>query len=274
VLRADDEAEATGAVTKVREILAEAGAAADDPILIEEYVPGWELSIDGLLTDGALAVTAIFDKPDTPEGPTFEETMLITPSRLPETMQGTAIRLAERAAVALGLRHGPIHAELRIDDRNGERKPVMLELAARSIGGLCSRSLRFLGGLSLEATILLNSLGSRIAPRYGAGAAGVLMLPVEQAGVLHRVDGCAEAMAVPRITGLSITIPLGTAVRPLPWGDRYLGFIFAKGSDVDEVQEALRNARRQIRAVIATGERSAAASPKARRQREVAGRRR
>jgi biotin carboxylase len=274
VLRADDEAEATGAVTEVRGILAEAGAAAHDPILIEEYVPGWELSIDGLLTDGALAVTAIFDKPDTPEGPTFEETMLITPSRLPETILDTAIRLAERAAVALGLRYGPIHAELRIDDRNGERKPVMLELAARSIGGLCSRSLRFLGGLSLEATILLNSLGSRIAPRQRAGAAGVLMLPVEQAGVLHRVDGCAEAMAEPRITGLSITIPLGTAVRPLPWGDRYLGFIFAEGSDVDEVQEALRNARRQIRAVIATGEHSAAASPKARGQREVAGRRR
>src|SRR6201999_1099283 len=172
---------------------------------------------------------AVFDKPDTPDGPTFEETLLVTPSRLSAPTLAAAIALAERAAQALGLRHGPIHAELRIDPRTGEAKPVMLELAARSIGGLCSRSLRFLGGVSLEMMILLNALGAEVNPSSPPGAAGVLMLPVERSGLLERVDGQADALAVPGITGLSITIPIAERVRPLPWGDRYLGFIFAEG---------------------------------------------
>ena len=233
----------------IREILAEIGRPGE-PIVIEEFVPGWELSIDGLLTEGALAVTAIFDKPDMPDGPTFEETMLVTPSRLAAPLLARACRLAEQAATALGLRYGPIHAELRIDARDGGERLAMLELAARSIGGLCSRSLRFAEGVSLETLILENSLGGQHSPPGMAGAAGVLMLPVERAGVLQRIDGQTDALAVPGITGLSITIPLGQAVRPLPWGDRYLGFLFAAGREIGEVEEALRGAYRKLRAVI------------------------
>jgi biotin carboxylase len=249
VMRADDEAGLSAAVSEVRAILAEAGGAGE-PILVEEYVPGWELSIDGLLTDGALTVTAIFDKPDTPDGPTFEETLLVTPSRLPAPTLASATALAEQAARALGLTHGPIHAELRIDQRSGAARPVMLELAARSIGGLCSRSLRFLGGTSLEMLILLNALGGVVDLGRPVGASGVLMLPVERGGVLQSVEGQAEARAVAGITGLSITIPLGQAVRPLPWGDRYLGFIFAEGGDAAEVEFALHHARDRLRPVI------------------------
>jgi biotin carboxylase len=250
VLRADDAAGLINAVTEIRTILAETERGEHEPILLEEYVPGWELSIDGLLTDGALAVTAIFDKPDTPDGPTFEETLLVTPSRLPEPVLIGAIELAERAARALGLQYGPIHAELRIDRRAGEPRPVMLELAARSIGGLCSRSLRFPGGLSLEMMILLNALGADVEPAPPPGSAGVLMLPVERAGVLDRVEGRESAVAVPGITGVSITIPMGERVRPLPRGDRYLGFIFAEGGDAAVVEEALRAARLRLRAFI------------------------
>ncbi len=249
VMRADDEAALSAAVREIRAILAEAGGA-DEPILLEEYVPGSELSIDGLLTDGVLAVTAVFDKPDTPDGPTFEETLLVTPSRLPAPTLAAAIALAERAARALGLRRGPIHAELRIDGRSGAARPVMLELAARSIGGLCSRSLRFLDGTSLEMLILLNALGVAVDLGRPTGASGVLMLPVERGGVLQAVEGQAEARAVAGITGLSITIPLGQAVRPLPWGDRYLGFIFAEGADAAEVEAALHGARDRLRPVI------------------------
>ena len=248
VMRADDEAALSAAMSEIRAILAEAGGA-DEPILLEEYVPGWELSIDGLLTDGALAVTAVFDKPETPDGPTFEETLLVTPSRLPAPTLAAAIALAERAARALGLTHGPIHAELRIDERSGAR-PVMLELAARSIGGLCSRSLRFLEGTSLEMLILLNAFGVAIDLSQPPGASGVLMLPVERGGVLQAVEGQAEARAVAGITGLSITIPIGQTVRPLPWGDRYLGFIFAEGDDASDVETALRRARDELRPVI------------------------
>jgi hypothetical protein len=148
------------------------------------------------------------------------------------------------------VRHGPIHAELRIDQRTGEAKPVMLELAARSIGGLCSRSLQFLGGISLEMMILVNAVGAPVEIVPPPGASGVLMLPVERDGVLEAVEGQAEARAVAGITGLSITIPLGQAVRPLPHGDRYLGFLFAEGGDAVEVETALRRARDRLRPVI------------------------
>ena len=181
-----------------------------------------------MLTDGELTVTTIFDKPDTPEGPTFEETLLVTPSRLAQPILSEALRAAERAAGALGLRYGPIHAELRLDARNHRRQPTMLELAARSIGGLCSRALRFLDGVSLEQLVLANALGRQVTPHRLARPAGVLMLPVERAGVLQAVHGTAQAAAVAGITGLSITTPVGQTVHPLPEGDRYLGFLFAE----------------------------------------------
>jgi hypothetical protein len=247
---ADDTAGVLAAARVIRDILAEVGRPDCEPILIEEFVPGWELSIDGLLSDGVLTVTAIFDKPDTPDGPTFEETMLVTPSRLAPSLVAMAESLAERAAAGLGLCYGPIHAELRIDTRGGGQRAVMLELAARSIGGLCSRSLRFGDGISLETLILANSLGCRVTLPCLPDAAGVLMLPVERAGFLQRVDGQADALAVSGITGLSITIPLGSAVRPLPWGDRYLGFLFAAGPEIGGVEEALRCAHRKLRPVI------------------------
>jgi biotin carboxylase len=250
VLRADNEAALTAAMAEIRAILAASDRTDDEPILIEEYVPGRELSIDGLLTGGLLAVTAIFDKPDTPDGPTFEETLLVTPSRLPAPTLAAATALAERAAQALGLRQGPIHAELRIDERSGTPTPVMLELAARSIGGLCSRSLSFLDGVTLEMMILMNALGADVATGPPPGASGVLMLPVERGGVLRDIEGQAEARAVPGITGLSITIPIGHTIRPLPWGDRYLGFIFAEGDDANEVEAALRHAHGKLRTVI------------------------
>lgn len=252
VLRADDPAAAVAAAGRIRLVLAAAGRPGPEPLLVEEYVPGPELSIDGLLTAGALTVAAIFDKPWTPDGPTFEETLLINPSRLPEPVLAGAVSTAGRAARALGLTHGPIHAELRIGERAGRPRPVMLELAARSIGGLCSRALRF-GGASLEELVLAHALG-RPAPwrpdDQGRQPSGVLMLPVPRPGTLLAVEGRAEAAATPGVTGLTITIPVGQQIRPLPEGDRYLGFIFAEGDSHDRVEEALRAAQARLHVVI------------------------
>ncbi|HME65776.1 MAG TPA: ATP-grasp domain-containing protein [Streptosporangiaceae bacterium] len=250
VLRADDPAAAVAAARRVREVLATAGRPGPEPLLVEEYVPGPELSIDGLLTAGALTVAAVFDKPWTPEGPTFEETLLITPSRLAEPLLAAAIDAAGQAARALGLTHGPIHAELRIDERGGQARPVMLELAARCVGGLCSRALRFPGGTSLEEMVLAHALGRPVPGHHGGRPSGVLMLPVPRPGVLRAVEGQAEAAATPGITGLSITIPVGQRVRPLPDGDRYLGFIFAEGETQDQVERTLSFARDRLAVVI------------------------
>ena len=250
VLRADDPAAAVAAARRIRQVLAVTDRPPDEPLLIEGYVPGPELSIDGLLTAGALTVTAVFDKPWTPEGPTFEETLLITPSRLAKPVLDAAIATAGQAARALGLRHGPIHAELRIDERGGQARPVMLELAARCIGGLCSRALRFPGGTSLEEMVLAHALGRPTPGRRGGRPSGVLMLPVPRPGVLRAVEGRSEAATVPGVTGLSITIPVGQRVRSLPDGDRYLGFIFAEGDTQDRVEQALGAARERLRVVI------------------------
>jgi biotin carboxylase len=248
VLRADDATQAVQAALRIRRVLSAAGQNATGPLLAEEYMPGPELSIDGLLSGGTLTPLAIFDKPATPQGPTFEETLLVTPSRLPRHVAADAVRTAGRAARALGLRTGPVHAELRVTPAG----PAMLELAARSIGGLCSRALRFPGGKSLEELILANALGepppSRSQPI--ARPSGVFMLPVPRAGVLRAVQGRADAEAVPGITGVTITIPRGRRVRPLPDGDQYLGFVFAEAATPDQVEKALTTASQRLHAII------------------------
>jgi biotin carboxylase len=251
ILRADDQAGAVTAAGRIRRVLA-AARHPGEPLLVEEYLPGRELSIDGLLTGGDLTVTAIFDKPHTPDGPTFEETMLVAPSRLPGPVLADAVRIAGAAARALGLTTGPVHAELRVDQPGGQARPAMLELAARSIGGLCSRALRFPGGKSLEELVLASALGQP-APAVGhdpARPSGVFMLPVPRPGVLRAVEGRDGAAAVPGITGLTITIPIGQRVLPLPDGDRYLGFIFAEAGTRHDVENALTAARDQLRVVI------------------------
>jgi biotin carboxylase len=252
VLRADDPAAAVTAARRIRQVLAAAGRPAGEPLLVEEYLPGPELSIDGLLTGDCLTVTAVFDKPRTPDGPTFEETLLVTPSRLPGPVQAAAVATASQAARALGLTGGPVHAELRIDDRGGQPRVAMLELAARCIGGLCSRALRFPGGKTLEELVLANALGQHIpaADHQPARPCGVFMLPVPRPGVLRAVEGRAAAVAVPGITGLTITVPAGQRVLPLPDGDRYLGFIFAEAGTRRDVENALITARDQLRVII------------------------
>ena len=247
VLRADHPAAAAEAARRIRRVLDEAERPAEEPLLIEEYLPGPELSIDGVLTAGDLTVTAVFDKPATPDGPTFEETLLVCPSRLATGVLGAAVRTAAAAARALGLSTGPVHAELRL----GARGPALLELAPRSIGGLCSRALRFPGGASLEEIVLANALGRPVPAATGpVQPCGVFMLPVPRPGVLRAVEGRAAALAVPGITGLTITVPLGQRVRPLPDGDRYLGFIFAAGDTGPEVEHALTAASERLRVLI------------------------
>jgi biotin carboxylase len=252
VLRAGDPAAAAAAASRIRRILAAARRPSTEPLLVEQYLPGPELSIDALLAGGDLTVTAIFDKPATPDGPTFEETLLVTPSQLPGPVLAAAIATAGRAARALGLTHGPVHAELRIHDHDGQARPAMLELAARCIGGLCSRALRFPGGTTLEELVLATALGqpAPAVSHHPPRPAGIYMLPVPRPGVLRAVGGRDSAAAIPGITGLTITIPAGQQVRPLPDGDRYLGFIFAEAGTRDQVEQALTAARDQLRVII------------------------
>ena len=248
VIRANDPRAAAAAAARVRSIIAEAGEDPDGRLLIERYVPGAEVAVESLLRAGALEPLAIFDKPDPLEGPYFEETILVTPSRLPDETVSAVIRTTADACAALGLREGPVHAELRAHGGH----VWMLELAARSIGGLCSRSLRFGVGVSLEELILRHALGLPLGdPRRETAASGVMMLPIPRAGVLREVRGQEEARAVPGIAGLEISVARNRPVRPLPEGDRYLGFLFARGDTPAQVEHALRAAHARLEVDIA-----------------------
>jgi biotin carboxylase len=247
VIRADDADQARSAVQRIRRILAATNEPAGARLLVESYLPGGEVAVEALLRSGRLEVLAVFDKPDPLEGPYFEETLYVTPSRLPAPVQAEIEAVTARAADALGLREGPIHAELRVD---GDRASI-LELAARSIGGLCSRALRFGAGVSLEEVILRHALGLGLddVARESA-ASGVMMIPIPRAGVLGEVDGLQEARAVEGILGVEITIARGRPVVPLPEGDRYLGFMFARADSAEEVERSLRSAHGQLRIEI------------------------
>jgi biotin carboxylase len=238
VIRADTPEEAEAAAARIRAIVGDPEA----ELLVERFVPGDELAVEALLHDGRLEVLAVFDKPDPLDGPYFEETIYVTPSRKPASVLDEVEAVVGRAAEALGLTDGPVHAEVRLSDR-----VTVLELAARSIGGLCSRSLRFGLGVSLEELILRHALGLPLdhMPREEL-ASGVMMLPIPRAGVLNEVRGQDDARAVPGIAGLEISIAPGKPVVPLPEGDRYLGFLFAKADTPDQVEGALREAHARL----------------------------
>ena len=260
VIRANDPVELAAAFARTRDLLlTEAVAQGTEGIVVEGYLPGVEVALEGLLTDGALTVLALFDKPDPLEGPYFEETIYVTPSRLPESVQREIAAMTEQAAAAVGVRHGPIHAELRINDDG----VWPIELAGRSIGGLCSTILEFGTGMSLEELILAHAVGGLDpvgGPDAGAsaddlrsrrsagaverrgGASGVIMIPIPRRGVLKAVEGREEALVVPGITGLEITAKLNYPIVPLPEGASYLGFIFARAETPAEVEAALRTA--------------------------------
>jgi len=248
VIRADDPESLERAVVRVRSIQAEAGGSPDAPLIVEEYLPGGEVVLEGLIGPGGLEVLALLDKPDPMEGPFFEETIFVTPSRLDREQQDAVAAVVGRAVEAIGLSFGPIHAEVRVE---GDRVGV-IEIAARSIGGLCSRSLRFgLLGTSLEHLLLRAALGMpRRAMQREKRSSGVMMLPIPKEGVLRRVGWQEAAMEVPGITALEVTIPIGRRVRPLPEGDRYLGFLFAAADDADQVEASLREAHSLLEIVI------------------------
>lgn len=247
VIRVDDPAAAAAAGARVRAIVAEATGDGNAPLVVERYVDGTEVAVEALLRGGRLEVLAVFDKPDPLVGPYFEETLYVTPSRLPAGTQDRVVEAVAGAAAAIGLVEGPVHAELRID---AEGQPWLLEVAARSIGGLCSRSLRFGAGVSLEELILRHALGLPLDPAREQAASGVMMLPIPVAGTLVEVRGQEAARAVPGIEGLEVSVLAGRPVRPLPEGDRYLGFLFARAPTPEAVEAALRAAHACLEVVV------------------------
>jgi biotin carboxylase len=250
VIRADDAAGFVAAWRRIAKLLhdtaAERRAREDggaEGVLVERFVPGEEVAVEGLLRRGRLEILAVFDKPDPLDGPFFEETIYVTPTRHPPAGVEEIHAVTAAGARALGLVEGPIHAELRLSGGG----PVVLEIAARSIGGLCSRTLRFGAGLSLEEVLVAHAMGLPLdAVWCEARASGVMMLPIPRRGTLHAVRGVDAAREVPGVEDVVVTVPEGREVVPLPEGDSYLGFLFAKGPSPGDVEAALREAHRRL----------------------------
>jgi biotin carboxylase len=250
VIRADDADALLAAADRVRRILAVEYAresALSMQVLVEDFVPGEEVALEGMLHEGRLAVLAIFDKPDPLNGPYFEETYYITPSRHPAGIRERVIRRIQQACTALGLREGPVHAEVRISDGDG----VILEVASRTIGGDCARLLQFGTGQGLEDMVISHAVGKPLPVRPQAGGAGVLMIPIPRAGVLRRVEGITAARAVPCVDDVMISLRDGYELVPLPEGASYLGFMFARAPSAAEAEAALREAHARLNIVVA-----------------------
>jgi biotin carboxylase len=254
VIRANSPEEFQAAVARIKDLLESPEVKATrepelDRLLVERYIPGAEVAVEGLLTRGKLRILGVFDKPDPLEGPYFEETIYVTPSRLPDEMYDRVLECAERTVQALGLTHGPVHAEFRV---NGEG-PWVLEAAPRPIGGLCARALRFGPKRTfLEELLVRHAMGMQgTDPDREDGASGVMMIPVSKSGVLEKVEGEDLVRHTPGIEDVQITARLHDVIRAWPEGATYLGFLFAHGKSPDEVEAALRLAHSKLKFEIA-----------------------
>lgn len=243
VVRADTPQAFAQAVQWVRDIQASADRdAADLGLVVESFIPGSEHALEGLLQDGQLRVLALIDKPDPLDGPYFEETLYLTPSRLPAQTQDEIARAVMRACALAGLDSGPIHAEMRVNAQG----VWLLEVAARSIGGLCGRMLQHALGMSLEELILRQALRLPLPEAKRHEASGVMMIPIPQQGIFHGARGLEQALAVAGISGIHITAHPGQLIAPPPDGASYLGFIFARGASADAVESSLRHAHQLL----------------------------
>ena len=248
VIRADDGAQLEQAIARIAGMLADIPDREErETLLVEEFIPGSEVAVEGLLSDGHLKILAIFDKPDPLDGPYFEETYYTTPSRHAPAVQARIAQRVAEACAAYGLREGPIHAECRINAAG----VWILEVAARTIGGLCGRLLRFGTGYGLEELVLMHALNQRPDTRLETGGAGVMMIPIPRAGILRRVEGVLAAQRVPHIEEVVIDVREGYELVPLPEGSSYLGFIFARAPSPAEAEAALREAHACLRVVVA-----------------------
>ena len=258
VIRANTPAELDLAIARLRALLSRKDVRAmrtglGDAILVEGFIDGREFAIEGVMTEGVFRAFAVFDKPDPLDGPFFEETIYVTPSDLSPTEQQSVIDQVGRAARSLGLANGPVHAECRVSASG----VFMLEAAARPIGGLCSKALRFSahgesGEATLEDVLLRHAVGEDVS-RYAREprAAGVMMIPIPTRGILKHVHGIDTAAAVPGIKEVRMTAKTDQLLEPLPEGASYLGFIFARGSDSPSVVGALKDAHARLRFEIA-----------------------
>ena len=243
VIRADNRPELVRAVAQVRRIQKKGDRdAARLGLVIEQFIPGREYALEGLLVEGRLSVLALFDKPDPLDGPYFEETIYVTPSQLPRRVQRAAAREVEQACRHAGLASGPVHAEFRLN----ERGLWLLEIAPRSIGGLCGSVLTQALGMTLEELILRHALGRPLPAVRHRAACGVMMIPIPSRGIFDGVRGLAEALEVKGVTAIRMTAERGQIVAPPPEGTGYLGFIFARGRAVARVEISLRDALKRL----------------------------
>lgn len=219
---------------------------ASTQVLLEQYIDGPEIAVEGFLREGRLLPITVFDKPDPLQGPFFEETYYVTPSRHPAQLIDRAINTVEQACRVYGLQTGPVHAELRLHDG----KPWIIEIAARTIGGECARLLEYASGFSLESLVIQYAMGDTPDIGHFTEAAGVLMIPTPHAGILRRVEGVLRAQKVPGVDAVHIAIREGHELKTLPEGASYLGFMFASAGTPDDVEQALRTAHNELNIVV------------------------
>ena len=112
--------------------------------------------------------------------------------------------------------------------------------------GLRTRALRFENGWPFEELILRHALGEAVE---SAGreqeASGMMTIPVPADGILEGVRGEAEARVVPGIEGILIQVQPGQKLAA--WSQAMdLGVLFARAESPEQVEKALRAARKKL----------------------------
>lgn len=245
VIRANNEAEFITAVEILKDIVAqEPGSGYEQShFLVEEFLQGDEVALDGFMQQGKLIPLALFEKPEPLNGPYFEESYYITPDRHNPTTQQQIWQEVERCCHAYGITHGPIHAEARLTSKG----IVLLEMASRTIGGQCAQLLEYTLGCTLEEVIMRLMCMETPTTTTPEQHAGVLMIPIPEKGLLKRIEGLTEAQQIKHITSVELFIQPGYEMVPLPQGSSYLGFIFARAKTFKATFEALRLAHSKLR---------------------------
>lgn len=248
VIRVDTEKELVAAISRIEKIVRNHSVSSESRyLLVESFIAGIEIAVEGLMNNGKLQILAVFDKPGVSHGPYFEETIYVSPTRLSDKLMMNVGEHIEAVCSAYGLCHGPVHAECRIN----EKGVWIIEIGARTIGGLCARLFRDLIGIGLEELVLNHAVQGLLPTTAENRSVGVMMIPVPGSGVLRRVEGLVAAQQIPHVEEIVIELRDGDLLTPWPEGSRYPGFIFSKADTPEQVEQSLRAAHGQLKFVTA-----------------------
>jgi len=222
-------------------------AARTATLLVEEHVPGLEVTVNAFSSGGHFHPLTVTDRLTAPL-PAFGVALTHAwPSELEPAQIGAVVEAAAAAAAAVGITEGPSYTQVLV----GPDGPRVGELAARLGGGHDAELCRVALGVDLNGAALSAALGeevppARLAPVARTGGACVRFL-VAPPGELREVTGIEEAFAHEGIRGIRIYRRPGHRFEDFRRGADRAGAVLAVGDTREEALERATKAEAMIR---------------------------